>query len=140
MPFDAVTAEDIFHCRMCGDCCRGYGGTYLSAKDIEFIAAHLKIDRDRFLATYCTYSGSRPILAQQQNGYCVFWDEQKHCLIHPVKPRMCRAWPFIGSVLTDIGNWEIMSAFCPGIRTEYPPEVIRSCVKKELEKIGDRHF
>lgn len=138
MPYSAITADDIFECRMCGDCCRGYGGTYLTEKDIVAISAHLEVDETFFLKTYCTYSGSRPILAQKEDGYCVFWDEL--CRIHPVKPRMCKAWPFIESVLTDIGNWEIMSAFCPGIKTEFPPEVIQACVRNELEKSRDRHL
>jgi len=138
MPYSTVKAEDVFQCQQCGDCCRGYGGTYLTEQDVITISTHLKTDPARFLEEYCTYSGSRPILAQKDNGYCVFWD--KICLIHPVKPRMCRAWPFIESVLADIENWEIMSAFCPGIRTEYPQEVIQSCVRKELEKTVDRHL
>ena len=139
MPYKSITAEDIFQCQMCGECCRGYGGTYLTEKDVTAISAYLKIDETSFLKTYCTYSGSRPILAQKEDGFCLFW-EDKMCSIHPVKPRMCKAWPFIESVLTDVGNWEIMSAFCPGIRTEFPPEVIQSCVRKELEKSRDRHF
>jgi len=138
MPYDAVKPEDIFQCQQCGDCCRGYGGTFLTEKDVIAISAYLKIDPKSFLETYCAYSGGRPMLAQKEDGYCVFWD--KLCLIHPVKPRMCKAWPFIESVLTDIRNWEIMSAFCPGIRTEFPPEIIRTCVKKELEKTGARNL
>lgn len=138
MRYDAIKADDVFKCQKCGDCCRGYGGTFLTEKDVLDISAYLKIDPEHFLKTYCAYSGGRPLLTQKDNGYCAFWD--KLCLIHTIKPRMCKAWPFIESVLKDIGNWEIMSAFCPGIRTEYPPEAIRSCVKKELEKTGDRHF
>jgi hypothetical protein len=138
MPYDAITADDIFQCRKCGDCCRGYGGTYLTDQDIIAIAGFLNIPPRGFLEAYCVYSGSRPILAQREDGYCVFWDQL--CRIHPVKPRMCKAWPFIESVLADFGNWEIMSAFCPGIRTEHPPEAIQTCIKKQLEKTGDRHF
>ena len=139
MPYKDITAADIFQCRMCGECCRGYGGTYLTESDITAISAHLGLEASVFLQTCCTYSGSRPILAQKADGFCVFW-ENRLCRIHPVKPRMCKAWPFIESVLTDIGNWEIMSAFCPGIKTEFPPDVILACVRKEVEKIRDRHL
>jgi len=75
-------------------------------------------------------SGERPILAQGDNGYCIFWDEA--CTIHPVKPRMCKAWPFIGSVLVDVNNWHIMAASCPGIRIDVPDSVVMECVKQEL--------
>jgi len=138
MPSETITPEDLFQCQQCGDCCRGYGGTYLTDMDITAIADFLHISPDVFISTYCTYSGGRPMLAQKPDGYCVFWD--KLCRIHAVKPRMCKAWPFIESVLTDIDNWKIMSAFCPGIRTDFPAEVIRACVRRQLEKNRDRHL
>ena len=30
--------ETLFSCTLCGDCCKGYGGTYLSETDIDAIA------------------------------------------------------------------------------------------------------
>jgi hypothetical protein len=45
---------------------------------------------------------------------------------------MCKAWPFIESVLIDMNNWHIMAALCPGIRTDVPENKVRECVKKEL--------
>jgi Fe-S-cluster containining protein len=125
------TAE-IFACRMCGDCCRGYGGTFVSAGDIRRIAAYLGVDAERFVETYCQFSGRRPVLAQADNGYCVFWDGK--CTIHPVKPRMCRQWPYLQSVLVDVGNWHAMADSCPGMRTDVGDDVIRACVARMLEK------
>ncbi len=130
MPSDPVSPEKLFKCQKCGECCQGYGGTYVSARDIERIAAYLKVDPRRFIENYCQLSGDRPVLAQGPNGYCRFWDGL--CTIHAVKPRMCRQWPFIQSVLIDIGNWQIMGGACPGIRTDLPDEVIRTCIEKEL--------
>ncbi|MFO8049405.1 MAG: YkgJ family cysteine cluster protein [Desulfosudaceae bacterium] len=132
MPYKTVTSADLFQCRMCGDCCHGYGGTYLTESDIERIAAYLSIPPGRFVDQYCTSSGSRLVLAQSENGYCVFWKEK--CSIHPVKPRMCKDWPFIEGVLADVANWDIMAAFCPGIQTGFPPDIIRNCVKQEQAK------
>lgn len=134
MSSEPVTSDDIFSCRQCGDCCKGYGGTYVTEKDILTISRFLKIAPDRFSAHYCRMSAGKPLLAQGKDGYCVFWD--KRCTIHPVKPRMCRSWPFIKSVLVDIGNWKVMSAMCPGIRADFPDEVIRECVARELAKNG----
>lgn len=124
------TCCDIFECRKCGDCCKGYGGTYVTSHDIEKISEYTGIEVDRLLSDYCVLSGRRPVLAQKPDGYCVFFD--KICTIHPVKPAMCRAWPFIQSVLTDIGNWHIMAGVCPGMRTDVSDEAIRSCVKAAL--------
>ncbi|WP_207683610.1 YkgJ family cysteine cluster protein [Desulfonema magnum] len=122
--------SDIFNCQKCGECCKGYGGTFVTEEDIEAIAAYIKTTPEHFVSDYCQMSGGKPVLAQAQNGYCVFWDEV--CTIHPVKPRMCRAWPFIKSVLTDINNWRIMAASCPGIRTDVPDKIVEECVRKEL--------
>jgi hypothetical protein len=45
---------------------------------------------------------------------------------------MCKAWPFIESILVDVNNWQIMAASCPGIRIDVPDSVVMECVKKEL--------
>ena len=124
--------SDIFKCTKCGDCCKGYGGTYVTAKDIKAIAAYIKTDPESFVDNYCNKSGSRLVLAQGENGYCIFWDGL--CTIHPVKPYMCRQWPFIEGVLIDVNNWQIMGGFCPGIRTDIPDSVVLECVKKELSR------
>ncbi len=72
------------------------------------------------------------MLARGVNGYCVFW--KKLCTIHPVKPRMCKAWPFIDAVLTDVANWRAMASSCPGMRTDVSDDAILSCVEKEILK------
>ena len=125
MPSES-TPDALFECRMCGDCCRGYGGTYVSLADIRAIAAYLKIDPADFKDRYCRRSGLRYVIAQGDDGYCIFWDQL--CRIHPVKPRMCRNWPFIDAVLKDAANWRIMGASCPGIRTDFPDTVIQGTV------------
>lgn len=124
--------SDIFKCEKCGDCCKGYGGTYVTVKDIEAIAAYIKTDKENFVEDYCYMSGSRPVLAQQKNGYCIFWDNL--CTIHPVKPKMCKQWPFIKNVLIDVNNWQIMAGACRGMRINVSDDIIKKCVKKELLK------
>ena len=123
--------EEIFSCRQCGDCCNGYGGTYVSRGDVEAIAAYIGIDPEQFAERFCSKSGDRLVLAQQENSFCIFWKE-RICSIHPVKPKMCRAWPFIESLLVDPENWEKMASMCPGIRQGVPAEVVQKCVKAML--------
>ena len=125
---------EIFHCKKCGDCCHGYGGTFLSERDIKAIAKYIRTDVKSFLVKYCEFSGTKPILAQGKNGYCIFWDEL--CTIHPVKPYMCKAWPFLKSVLVDTGNWRIMSSMCPGIDAAMPDSVVRKCVAEKLADLA----
>jgi hypothetical protein len=122
--------DDLFRCTLCGDCCRGYGGTYVSREDIAAIARFLAIDASVFIDRFCRMSGGRYLLAQRADGYCIFWDTV--CTLHPVKPRMCRQWPFIESVVRDAFNWKIMAAACPGMRTDILLERVRACVMQVL--------
>ena len=130
MPY---SASDLFTCRRCGDCCKGYGGTFVTDRDIRNIADHLSKGWGFVANRYCRVSWGRKILVQGTDGYCVFWEGD--CRIHPVKPKMCKRWPFIESVLRDVENWRIMAASCPGIRTDFPDHIVTACVKAELELI-----
>ena len=132
MSSDAVTAADLFSCRRCGKCCQGYGGTYLTETEIDNICRYLSLDRKQFIRSYCQMSGSKPLVAQAENGYCIFWDQ--HCTIHPVKPHLCRKWPFIESILVDVGNWQIIADSCPGMSTGFSDDQIQKCVRDVLNK------
>lgn len=131
MPCEVLKPEDIFDCRQCGECCKGFGGTYVTDADIAAIAAFIQIDPGLFPERYCQPSGSRLVLSQGAGGYCVFWKD-RICTIHPVKPRMCRAWPFIPGVLKDPGNWKIMAGSCPGIRADVPEADLMACIRKQI--------
>lgn len=127
-----ISDQTFFNCTQCGDCCKGFGGTYLTDKDIEAIAGHLNIPIAFFKEQYCASSGKRFVLAQRPDGFCIFWDG--NCSIHAIKPRMCRQWPFIDSLLKDIGNWRIMSGVCPGIRADVDEDSLREFVRDALGK------
>jgi len=130
MSFKLVTLEDLFKCRKCGTCCKGYGGTYVSRADIDAIAGYIGTNPGQFAVDYCRQSGKRAVLAQRSDGYCIFWD--RLCTLHAVKPRMCQAWPFIESIIVDPTNWLIMADLCPGIRTDVPLHIVKEYVQKKL--------
>ena len=130
MPSDNIDGNELFECRLCGDCCKGYGGTFVSRRDIEAISRYIGIDSHQFLADYCQLSGKKPVLAQRPDGYCIFWD--KLCTIHPVKPQMCKRWPFLKSLLVDSTNWQIMADSCPGIQPDVAVHTLEKRVKKIL--------
>lgn len=125
-----VKEPEIFKCKKCGGCCKGFGGTYVSPEDIEAISRYIGAELDGFVEKYCQMSGGKPVLAQKKNGYCIFWDDL--CTIHPVKPYMCRAWPFIGSILHDVSNWYIMASVCPGMRSDVPASIVTNMARKKI--------
>lgn len=135
MTQNKVRPEDIFECCQCGDCCTGYGGTYVNEKDISRIAAFINTRPETFKKNYCQISDGKPVLKTGDNDKCIFFDPASQCTIHPVKPKMCKAWPFIENILRAPGNWNIMSDACPGIRTGFTQEQIKNCVKSEVEKL-----
>lgn len=132
MRCDPVTPQDLFACQYCGQCCKGYGGTYVTESEIDAICRYLNLNRQQFIRCYCQISGGKPLIAQAESGYCVFWDQL--CTIHPVKPHMCRKWPFIESILVDARNWQSMAASCPGMRTDFSDEQIQKCVHEFVKK------
>lgn len=123
---------EIFACTQCGDCCKGFGGTYVTQKEVTAIAAHLGIAEADLLERYCVQSGKRFVLAQGEGGFCVFFD--RNCSIHPVKPKMCKKWPYIESVLVDPANWRIMADMCPGMKRDADPSHVVCCVRSYLDK------
>jgi Fe-S-cluster containining protein len=133
MHSNSVKKKNIFNCTQCGECCKGYGGTFVTNEDIKKIAQLLNISPKKVLSDYCQVSGDRPVLAIGRNGYCVFWN--KICTIHSIKPRMCRAWPFIESVLKDSANWRAMASCCPGIEPDAKERQIRAEVLYHLDNM-----
>lgn len=127
-----MCAKRLFVCTQCGDCCKGYGGTYVAEADIEAIAQFVGISADQLRTSHCVQSGGRLVLSQRPDGYCIFWDG--NCTIHDVKPRMCRNWPFIQSVVMDPSNWRIMARVCPGMDGSAADQEIVAYVQSLLDQ------
>ena len=127
---EKTPGASVFSCRQCGDCCVGYGGTFITQQEIERISSYIGVEPERFVEQFCCLSGDKPVIAQQDDGHCVFWD--KVCTIHPVKPGLCREWPYIESVLIDFENWKIMASMCPGMKEEASPRIVKAWVKKVI--------
>ena len=130
-----MSSSSIFSCTQCGDCCNGYGGTYLTTEDVSTISRFVSVSEEKFKKKYCSRSGKRLVLAQRSDGYCVFWEG--NCSIHPVKPKMCRNWPYIESVLIDPINWRVMSGMCPGIKANATNKDIIASVRAHLSQSSD---
>jgi len=130
-------SKEIFECRQCGQCCTGFGGTYITENDIQNICRYITADPSTFIQRYCDMSGSRPVLTTAEGGSCVFFDPKRQCTIHPVKPYMCRAWPFIKTLIANPENWDIMANSCPGMKKGVAHQDIRRIVTVEKEKLDN---
>ncbi len=130
------TWEDIFECKLCGECCRGFGGTYVTPQDIINISSHIKFDPDQFIEHYCDKSGSRHVLTRGTDGCCIFFNKEEQCTIHPVKPYMCKAWPFIQAVISYPENWNAMANSCPGMKKDIPDKDLVRIVTTEKNRLN----
>lgn len=112
------TKPPVFHCQQCGDCCAGRGGISVRPQEVEQMAAFLEIDPQEFSRQYVENSPSGARLATGGNGSCVFLMPDHRCRVHPVKPPICRQWPFLPVLLRDPEELEYAKGACPGIDPE----------------------
>jgi uncharacterized protein len=104
-----------FQCTRCGKCCTGAPGyVWVTADDIEQIAAFRGDSLTEALGLYTRPAAGRRSLRERPNGDCVFWDRKAGCTIYPVRPPQCRTWPFWESHLTTPRAWEDLRKVCPG--------------------------
>ncbi len=104
-----------FSCMGCGECCRGPGGhVFLTEDEGRRMAAHLGIDAGSFFSGMTRRSEGRLALADAPNGDCRFLGTNG-CVVHAVRPRQCRSWPFWFANLRSTEAWESAARRCPGI-------------------------
>ncbi|MBT8342051.1 MAG: YkgJ family cysteine cluster protein [Desulfatitalea sp.] len=128
----AVDASCFFECQQCSQCCLGYGGTHVTDEELDDLARFFGQTVATVRSRYCVVSGEKTMIAQGANGNCVFL--QKGCAIHPVKPHMCRRWPFIPGLMADLTNWYVMADACPGMRRDVDEQALIAFMKRELLK------
>lgn len=104
----------VFQCQQCGECCRGKGGIILTDTEIVILAKYLHIPVEEFRCQYVEPSALGPTLRTDDAGMCIF-NHNGLCRVHPVKPRICREWPFLPAILADPEELELAKGACPGI-------------------------
>jgi hypothetical protein len=104
-----------FECRMCGACCYGEGGIFLVGDEKKKIAGFLGIPVKTFSREYCETRHGRMYLKVGKDNYCIFYDQEKKCGIHAVKPQRCSLWPYYPALVRDREAWELAKGACPGI-------------------------
>ena len=104
-----------FNCTRCGKCCTGEPGfVWVTAREIEAIAAFCKESVEEVTTVFTRSSKGRRTLREKENGDCVFYDRQLGCTVYPVRPAQCRTWPFWASNVESPETWERTEGVCPG--------------------------
>jgi Fe-S-cluster containining protein len=99
LPADkGVPKREAIPCFRCGVCCMKYSPR-VTAAEAEHIAESLGVSLEMFLERYVDDSWFEPgfYLIDTQDEACIFLSGTedariKSCLIHPVRPKVCREW------------------------------------------------
>ena len=104
----------VFQCRQCGDCCAGRGGIMVKPGEVKAMAALLSLPEAEFCRRFVEASALGPRLTVA-DGVCIFLMAGSLCRVHPVKPFICRQWPFLPAILMDPDELDNAKTACPGL-------------------------
>ena len=98
-------------------------------QEVEAMSAHLSMSVEKFRGNFVEASLTGPRLTVG-NGVCIFLLEGNNCRVHPVKPFICRQWPFLPALLMEADELEHAKGACPGINSscsheEFVEEALR---------------
>ena len=109
--------EPAFICRQCGRCCFGQGGIRVSSGEVERISVFLGLAPDDFILRFTVLRNRNREIGTKEDGSCHFLTD-KVCSIHPVKPAICRLWPWLPGALSDEMGFLSLKQDCPGVAEE----------------------
>ena len=110
-----------FECIGCGRCCSGPGEGYIwvTSAEIKLVADFLKISVEQLRRNFLKRVGLRTTVIEQPGSKdCIFLqriNDEKRCIIYPVRPSQCRAWPFWSENLASANTWNKAAQKCAGI-------------------------
>ncbi len=110
--------QNAFECKMCGCCCHGEGGIIVSPTDLNRLKQALNLPEDEIIQHYLLKRNEKLVIKTDSEDQCIFFKYGEGCLIHEVKPDICRAWPFFRGNLEDRMSWEMAMDICPGINPD----------------------
>ena len=106
-----------FKCTGCGGCCTGApGAVWVTAEEVQLMAAHLNMTIDAFSEKYLRLMGNRISLKEHPKNYdCVFLEGGKRCSIYNARPSQCSTFPWWPAQLENEKEWNDAADFCEGI-------------------------
>jgi hypothetical protein len=111
------SARPVFLCQQCGECCQGRGGIFPNPREIDLIAQFLKVTPEQVFESFLEWTPLGPMVKNKPRGGCIF-NEQGRCRIHPVKPKICRDWPFLPAILLHENEFRAAKEACPGLNQD----------------------
>lgn len=119
-----------FDCKRCNTCCQGKGGIAFKPDQVGPAAAFLAMEPKVFIERFLKKEGELFQVLCDQEGKCRLLGPQG-CLAHPVKPDICRRWPFFEALLSDPGAFEEAKLACPGLNPKATHEDFLALARRE---------
>jgi len=110
--------ERVFQCARCGICCYGIGGIVLSSSEVSRLAVFLEAHPQISSHSWLERRNNKNSVRSGTDGNCLFFSASHGCLVHPVKPAICRAWPFFRGNLVDPYSLALAKEYCRGIEPD----------------------
>jgi hypothetical protein len=121
----------VFDCRQCGDCCRGVGGILVTAAELTALAAFLGLSEAECRGRYLVDT-AMGLQVAAPDGACIFLAGPR-CGVHPVKPRICREWPFLAALVLHADEFEQAKGACPGLDADCPHEAFVAAARTQRQ-------
>jgi uncharacterized protein len=108
--------EGQIDCTECANCCK-VATVKVSERDVERLAKHLRISRERFLAEYTAESEDEGLILKwtKETG-CVFL-QGKECIVYEARPDICQKFPHVvrgdGSIASRMWQFVDRACYCP---------------------------
>jgi Fe-S-cluster containining protein len=136
-----MKTQDVFDCQVCGVCCQGQGGIFITRDEAPGPAKLLGLTTEEFIRLYTEPRHGLLSLKIDDDGYCLLHDKQHHtCRIHAAKPPMCRDWPFFWGMLNNEEAFLAAKNNCPGIRPNVTWEEFKAWHKKHIKTMPPKSY
>ena len=135
-----------FECQPeCGKCCDQPGGVVFLAKhDAERLAKHHDMEVQSWLDRDCTRSqnGRYVLRSREDDGICIYLNEDKSCSVYKAKPDQCSAFPWWNENMVSNRSWHKTVQLCPGLRQTNSKVIPLPVIEDNLEKdaVAERGF
>lgn len=111
----AEAERQVYICMRCGRCCRWAGYVFVTADEVERMAAFLGLEVDAFVAAHTELMHDRSGLTLTTKGGsddCIFFEPPNRCRVYEVRPRQCIMFP-------DAWQVDDLDASCSAVRLRY---------------------
>ena len=127
-----------FECQPdCGKCCDQPGGVvFLARHDAERLAKHHEMEVQDWLDRDCTRSqnGRYVLRSREQDGICIYLNDDKSCSVYKAKPDQCSAFPWWNENMVSNRSWHKTVQLCPGLRQPEADAISLPVIQGHLEK------